>query len=82
MMYSLVKYKASLIAMLEAAEAHNIPFEGLVEHKKEFDLFALQAKCAHDPRPLMINKTRLWRCNKCDKFIDNETLSVSDAAKA
>jgi len=73
-MKSIHNYNNKLQELLVEAEALDIPHFELRAHKKEVAQFVKQSICTHDPRPETIKNGRLWRCIKCNKIIDYETI--------
>lgn len=68
------EYRRALDNLIMVANLKEIPYEGLHQHKKEFEVYIKQQNCKHNPEPTKMANGRIWKCIKCNKFIENETI--------
>jgi len=75
-MKSIHNYNNKLQELLVEAEALDIPHFELRAHKKEVDHYVKQHQCNHSSLEATLQgNVRIWKCTKCNKIIDYETIS-------
>lgn len=66
---TLNQYREVVADLLRTASQLDIPYQGLLAHKKEIEWRLVQEQCAHELEAKTIGKKRYWQCKKCNKII-------------